>query len=95
METKLSSNVADLSAEQRQMLETLIGQPLRQDQVLLWVVASAGHQPTASDKAQARAGLQELFSKVDLRIAQAGGGQDDAEAVIDDAVRQVRSQPIE
>jgi hypothetical protein len=34
MGTKLSSHVIDLSDEQRRMLESLIGQPLQNDQVI-------------------------------------------------------------
>jgi hypothetical protein len=95
MATKLSSNVADLSDEQRRTLEALIGQPLSRDQVLYWVVMSPGQEPAAADKARARNGLQELFANVDRRSAGDATTPEQFEAVVDEAVRHVRSQPGE
>ena len=95
MESKLSSNVADLSDEQRQLLESLIGQRLRSDQVLYWLVVSRGHEPTAADRAQSRAGLQAIFDKVDRHAADLGIGPEEFASAVDEAVRHVRSLPIE
>jgi hypothetical protein len=93
MESKLSSNVADLSDEQRRMLESLIGQELRRDQVLYWLVVSPGHEPSPTDKAQARAGLHKIFARVDRRFDEQGTSPDEFTAAVDEAVRHVRSQP--
>jgi hypothetical protein len=95
MESKFSSNVADLSDDQRHVLESLIGQPLHRDQVLYWVVMSPGREPTAADKAQARAGLQAIFDKVDQHFIEQGISPDEFAAEVDEAVRHVRSQPVE
>jgi hypothetical protein len=95
MDTRLSSNVADLSDEQRKTVEALIGQPLRSDQVLYWIVMNPGREPTAADKAKARAGLQNLFAKVDRQIDAEGTTPEQFEAAVDEAVRHVRSQSVE
>ena len=95
MESKLSSNVADLSDEERQLLESLIGQQLRRDQVLYWLVVSPGHEPTTADKAQSRAGLQAIFNKVDRHVADQGISPEEFASAVDEAVRHVRSQPVE
>ena len=70
MATKFSTPVADLSAEQRRVVESLIGLPLSADQVVCWAVMSPDRTPTSADKVQARAGLQELFAKTDQHAAQ-------------------------
>lgn len=95
MESKLSSNVADLSDDQRKLLESLIGQQLKRDQVLYWLVVSPGHEPTPTEKARARSGLQEIFDKVDRRLAEQGTSSEEFASAVDEAVQQVRSQPDE
>ena len=95
VESKLSSNVADLSDEERQLLESLIGQELRHDQVLYWLVASPGHTPTNGDKVQSRSGLQAIFRKVDRHVADQGISPEEFASLVDEAVRHVRSQPVE
>ena len=95
MESKLSSSVADLSDEQRQLLESLIGRQLQPDQVLYWLVVSPGHHPTAADKARSRAGLQAIFDKVDRHVADQEISSEEFASAVDEAVRHVRSQPVE
>ena len=93
METKLSSNVADLSEDQRKLLESLIGQPLSAEEVVYWVVMRPGRTPTAADKARARTGMQELFAKADQHAAEQGTTGEEFETAVDEAVQHVRSQP--
>lgn len=95
MESRLSANVADLSDDQRRVLESLIGQELRPNQVLFWVVANPGQEPTSHDKAQSRAGLMDIFDKVDRRLAENGTTDEEMESAIDEAVKHVRSHPDE
>ncbi len=95
MKSKLCSNVADLSDEQRRLLESLIGQELQRDQVLYWLVVSPSHYPTAADKARSRAGLQAIFEKVDRHVADQGISSEEFASAVDEAVRHVRSQPVE
>lgn len=93
METKLSSNVADLSEDQRKLLESLIGQPLSAEEVVYWVVMRPGRTPAAADKARARAGMQELFTQADQLAVEQGTTPEEFETAVDEAVRHVRSQP--
>ena len=95
MESKLSCNVANLTNDERQFLESLIGQQLRQDQVLYWLVVSPAHKPTAADKAQSRAGLQAIFKKVDRHIVDQGTSPEEFASAVDEAVRHIRSRPVE
>lgn len=95
MESKLSANVADLSDDQRRVLESLIGQELRPNQVLFWVVANPGQEPTSDDKARARTGLMGILEKVDRNLAEKGTTDEEMESAIDEAVKHVRSHPDE
>jgi len=95
MESKLSSNVADLSDEERRLLESLIGQQLRSDQVLYWLVVSPGQEPTPLDKTRSRAGMQAIFDKVDRNVSDQGISPEEFASAVDEAVRHVRSQPVE
>ncbi|HQU45781.1 MAG TPA: hypothetical protein PK867_23405 [Pirellulales bacterium] len=90
-----SSNVADLSDEQRRVLESVIGQPLRNDQVVHWSIAPAERQPTAEEKAAARARLEGTFAKVRRNLDQKGVSQAEWDAAADEAVQHVRLQPDE
>jgi hypothetical protein len=95
MESKLSTNVADLSEDQRKLLESLIGQPLDAEEVVYWVVMRPGRTPTAADKARARAGMQELIAKADRHAQEQGTTAEEYGAAVDEAVRHVRSQSDE
>ena len=87
METKLSSNVADLTDEQRRLLESLIGQPLNAEEVVYWTVMRPGRTPRP-----VRAGMQELFKKADQHIAKTGTSPTEIDAAVDEAVQQVRAR---
>jgi hypothetical protein len=95
MERRLSTNVADLSDEQRKLLESLIGLRLQPEQVLYWIVVNPGKEPTEADKAQSRAGLQELFAKADRHANEQGVSPDEFGAAVDEAEQHVRSRPEE
>jgi hypothetical protein len=87
-----SSNVADLSDEQRRLLESVIGQPLRSDQVVHWTVTTAEREAAADQKATARARLESTFAKVRRHLDEKGISQAEWNAAVDEAVQQVRSQ---
>lgn len=91
MQSKLSSNVADLSDDQRKVVESLIGHKLRREQVLYWLVVSPGREPTSAAKAESRSGLQELFEKVDRRFAEQGTTEEEFGMAVDEAVKRVAS----
>jgi hypothetical protein len=93
METKLSSNVADLSEDQRKLLESLIGQPLSAEEVVYWVVMRPGRPPAAADKARARTGMEALFAKTDQHAVEKGTTAEEFETAVDEVVQHVRSHP--
>jgi hypothetical protein len=87
-----SSNVADLSDEQRRVLESVIGQPLANDQVVYWSIATPVRTPSAADRARAIAGLEATFAKVRRNLDEKGVSQAEWEAAVDEAVQHVRSE---
>ena len=92
MATNQSSDVADLSDEQRRVLESVIGQPLANDQVVHWEVTTLARRPTAADKARALAGLEATFAEVRRHLDEKGVSQAEWDAAVDEAVQHVRSQ---
>lgn len=92
MAMNYSSNVTDLSDDQRRVLESLIGQPLAKNQIVHWAITTAPRQPTAADRARAVTGLEAIFAKVERNLDENGVSQLEWEAAVDEAVRQVRSQ---
>lgn len=92
MITNQSSNVADLSDDQRRVLESVIGQPLHRDQVLHWAISTAGPQTAAEKRTAARDRLQDTFAKVRRHLDEKGVSQAEWDAAVDDAVQHVRSQ---
>jgi hypothetical protein len=92
MEGKPFTNVADLSREQRLAVESMVGHPLDSEDMLFLVVMRPGQEPTAADKARARARLETLFEQIDHSAAERGITGEDADAAIDDAVRDVRAR---
>ena len=92
MEAKLSSNVADLSDEQRRVLESLIGQPLLENQVLYWILMTVGGQPTAADKAQAPRACKNCSVKSIAMLLNWGSVRRKFEVAVDEAVRHARSR---
>lgn len=92
MESHPFSNVADLSSEQRQAVESMVGHPLDTRDTLFLVVMRPGREPTAGDKARARARLQKVFEQVDTHGERHPIPPDEADAAIDAAVRDVRSR---
>ena len=92
METKPFNSVADLSREQRQAVESMVGHALDSQDVLFLVVMRPGQEPTVQDKARARARLDKVFQQADRFGEQQGIQPDAADAAIDDAVQDVRSR---
>lgn len=86
-----SSNVADLSDEQRRVLESVIGQPLEDDQIVHWAITTAGRH-AAEEKAAARARLEGTFANVRRHLDEKGISQAEWQAAVNEAVQHVRSQ---
>jgi hypothetical protein len=92
METTLFSNVADLSEEQRSAVESMVGRSLQSEDRVFLVVLRTDREPTPEAKARARAKLDQVFAKTDSYGREPGISADDANAAIDQAVREIRSQ---
>jgi hypothetical protein len=92
MESKPFSNVADLSAAQRQAVESMVGHPLQGEDMVFLVVMRPGHEPNSQDKAHARARLEKVFEQVDRYGDEHNVSPEEADAAIDAAVDDVRSR---
>ena len=95
MVTKLSTSVAELTDEQRRVVESLTGLSLLPEQVVYWVVATPGLPPSSVAKAAARAGLQELFDKVDHHMSHEGVDPGEYFEAVDEAIADIRKQSAE
>jgi hypothetical protein len=92
METKAFSSLAELSDDQRRVVESLMGHPLESDDMVLLVVGQPSRDPTSDEKAEARAGLQRIFERIDRYGRDHNISPDEADAAIDAAVREIRSR---
>jgi hypothetical protein len=94
METKSFNQASNLSAEQRQAVEAMVGHPLNGEDMVFLVVMHPGREPTAEDKAHARARLEKVFEQVDRHGDEHNVSPEEADRAIDAAVRDVRSQSV-
>jgi hypothetical protein len=92
MEATSFSNVADLSQEQRLAVESMVGRPLQAEDRVFLVVLRPNREPTAEAKARARARVEQVFAQTDRYGQEHGITADEADAAIDQAVREIRSQ---
>jgi hypothetical protein len=93
METKSYNQAADLSAEQRHAVESMVGHPLNGEGMVFLVVMRPGQEPTSQDKAHARARLEKVFEQVDRHGDEHNVSPEEADAAIEAAVRDVRRGP--
>ena len=92
METTSFSNAADLSQWQRLAVESIVGRPLQAEDRVFVAVLQPNREPTAAAKARARERLGQVFAQVDRFGQEHGITADEADAAIDLAVREIRSQ---
>jgi len=90
MESTSSVNVSDLPASERQTLEGMLGQHLSSDQRVFIMAYTPDAVPEKSLREAARAGLQEIFEKVDERAKTHGIAPEEAEAALEEAMQHVR-----
>lgn len=92
MEMKSFSSVAELSDEQRRVVESLLGHALQPEDTVMLVVGQPGREPTSEEKAEARDGLERIFERIDAYGREYNISPDEADAEIDAAVREIRSR---
>jgi hypothetical protein len=92
MSTSPFSSAADLSSAQRQAVESMVGRTLESQDMVFLVVLRPGQEPTAEDKARARARLERVFQQADRFGQEQGIDPVAADAAIDAAVQDVRSR---
>jgi hypothetical protein len=92
MEASSVSNVGELSLEQRQVVESMVGRALDSQEVVVVAIMRFGREPTAAEKARARARLERVFDQADRYGHEQGISADEADKTIDAAVEDVRSR---
>jgi hypothetical protein len=70
----------------------MVGRPLQAEDRVFLVILRPNREPTAEAKARARARLDEVFAQVDRYGQEHGITPDEADAAIDLAVQEIRSQ---
>jgi len=90
MEASSFSSAADMSQSQRLAVESMVGKPLQAEDRVFLVVLRPDREPTAEAKARARARLALVFVQADRYGQEHGIAADEADAAIDQAVREIR-----
>jgi hypothetical protein len=84
-------SVRNLQASGKRLLENLLGQQLQEDQQVFIMVLSPGSEPNESARRQARLALEATFRKTEANAIQNGASDEEIEAAIQEAIRQIRS----
>jgi len=82
-------SVPELPASQRSALEHLLGQSLSTDQAVFVMAFTPGAADEAT-RAVARQRLEKTFDAAGQRAVGAGTAGDEADAVVEDAMRRIR-----
>jgi hypothetical protein len=83
-------NVRDLETANRRTLESLLGQPLQEDEQVIIRVISVGKEPNAATKQAALIRAQDVAVKAAQNRESSGVLADEADRVIDEAIDDVR-----
>jgi hypothetical protein len=83
-------SVKDIQDSGKRWLEELLGQPLRENQQVFIMVLSPGSEPDEEARRRARAGLEATFRKTEAYAQEHGITDAEVDAVIEEAVADVR-----
>jgi hypothetical protein len=83
-------NVADLSDAARTTVESIIGHPLRNDEVLCITTLGAAQSPTDAQRNTGWNELESIIAETQQHAAQSGLTGDQIDALIDAECEQVR-----
>jgi hypothetical protein len=85
-------NVKDIESPERRVYESLLGQSLRDNQRVLVMILNPGAEPDESIRRKAMADFHELCRQGTERRQQQGASVEQADQVLEEAVRAVRSR---
>ena len=83
-------SVRNLQASGNRLLEDILGRPLQENQQVFIMVLSPGSEPDEEARRQARVGLEATFQKTAAYAAEQGISDDEIDAAIQEAAKQVR-----
>ncbi len=92
MESMATRSVSDIPAAEKQAIETLLGRPLAPDQQVFVLAYTPNVVPDAAAREPAKENLQQTFAAVDRHAEASGVTAEEADAAVDEAMRQIRPQ---
>jgi hypothetical protein len=82
--------VRDIETSERQVLEHVLGQELKENQQVFIMVLSPGTEPDEAARRRARAGLEATFQKTEAYAREHAIADEEIDAAIDEAMEHVR-----
>lgn len=87
--TSIDRTVREITPNQRETIEDLIGSDLAPDQRLFILAYNPGVEPSQSAKASARSRIHELLSEARDNVKKLGVTESEAEAAVEEAIRSI------
>jgi hypothetical protein len=84
-------SVSNLPADDKRLLEGMLGQELEKDQQIFIMVFSPGTEPDEAARSRARAGMEETFRRTEAYARAHQVSDEQVDAAIEEAMREVRS----
>lgn len=88
--TSIDRTVSDITPNQRETIEDLIGSDLAPDQRLFILAYNPGVEPSESEKASARNRIHELLNAARDNVQKSGVTDSQAEAAVEEAIRSIK-----
>lgn len=83
-------NVSEMPDAEKQVLEVLLGQPLKKDQQVFVIAYTPGVVPDEETREAARQIFQQTFEAIDQHAEKQGIDSSEADATVDEALEQIR-----
>jgi hypothetical protein len=93
MEFVTLHNVQDLPGDAKRSLETLLKQPLEEGQRIFIMTFRSGTVPDEETRRRSHAALCQTLDEADQHAREQRVTAEEADAAVEDAVRQVRPRP--
>lgn len=88
--TSIDRTVSDITPNQRETIEDLIGSDLAPDQRLFILAYNPGVEPSQSEKASARNRIHVLLNEARDNVQKSGVTDSQAEAAVEEAIRSIK-----